>query len=162
SVDVFRSQRASPGCSRASLGLLSSVIVQGVVGGVSVTIGNPPVLQVLHTAGAAGSWAAAVVLAVLARRAGGSAQGIVPLASSSAGPAIGSRGVPRSIGTMVSAYVQLTKPRVMSLLLATTATAMIVAARGMPDVGVFLATLVGGALMSGGAGAINPYVDRDI
>jgi protoheme IX farnesyltransferase len=51
---------------------------------------------------------------------------------------------------------------VMSLLLATTATAMVIAARGMPDLGVFLATLLGGALMSGGAGAINHYVDRDI
>src|SRR5207244_10326175 len=38
----------------------------------------------------------------------------------------------------------------------------IIAARGMPSVGVFLATLLGGALMSGGAGAINHYVDRDI
>src|SRR5205807_2178253 len=60
------------------------------------------------------------------------------------------------------AYVQLTKPRVMSLLLATTATAMVIAARGLPDVGRLLATLVGGALMAGGAGAINHYVDRDI
>ncbi|MBV9582167.1 MAG: protoheme IX farnesyltransferase [Chloroflexi bacterium] len=62
----------------------------------------------------------------------------------------------------VSAYVQLTKPRVMSLLLATTAAAMVIAARGMPDLGVLVATLLGGALMSGGAGAINHYVDRDI
>jgi protoheme IX farnesyltransferase len=50
----------------------------------------------------------------------------------------------------------------MSLLLATTATAMVIAARGVPDFGVLVATLVGGALMSGGAGAINHYVDRDI
>jgi protoheme IX farnesyltransferase len=50
----------------------------------------------------------------------------------------------------------------MSLLLATTAAAMVIAARGMPDLGVLLATLLGGALMSGGAGAINHYVDRDI
>jgi protoheme IX farnesyltransferase len=60
------------------------------------------------------------------------------------------------------AYVQLTKPRVMSLLLATTVAAMVIAARGLPDIGVFIATLLGGALMSGGAGAINHYVDRDI
>jgi protoheme IX farnesyltransferase len=50
----------------------------------------------------------------------------------------------------------------MSLLLATTAAAMVIAARGLPHLGVFVATLVGGALMSGGAGAINHYVDRDI
>jgi protoheme IX farnesyltransferase len=39
---------------------------------------------------------------------------------------------------------------------------MVIAARGLPDMGLFLATLLGGALMSGGAGAINHYVDRDI
>jgi protoheme IX farnesyltransferase len=50
----------------------------------------------------------------------------------------------------------------MSLLLATTATAMVIAARGLPDLGILAATLIGGALMSGGAGAINHYVDRDI
>jgi protoheme IX farnesyltransferase len=67
-----------------------------------------------------------------------------------------------SLSRILSAYVQLTKPRVMSLLLATTATAMIIAARGMPPLSVFVWTLIGGALMSGGAGAINHYVDRDI
>ena len=66
------------------------------------------------------------------------------------------------LARVLSAYVQLTKPRVMSLLLATTATAMIIAARGMPPIGIFVWTLIGGALMSGGAGAINHYVDRDI
>jgi protoheme IX farnesyltransferase len=50
----------------------------------------------------------------------------------------------------------------MSLLLVTTAAAMVIAARGIPDLGLLLATLLGGALMSGGAGAINHYVDRDI
>jgi protoheme IX farnesyltransferase len=59
-------------------------------------------------------------------------------------------------------YVQLTKPKVMSLLLLTTAAAMVVAERGLPPAGVLLWTLLGGALMSGGAGAINHYVDRDI
>src|SRR5262249_2530932 len=53
-------------------------------------------------------------------------------------------------------------PRVMSLLLVTTAASMVVAAGGMPEIGILVWTLVGGALMSGGAGAINHYVDRDI
>jgi len=50
----------------------------------------------------------------------------------------------------------------MSLLLATTAAAMVIAARGMRNITLFLATLIGGALMSGGAGVINQYLDRDI
>ncbi|MBV9896461.1 MAG: protoheme IX farnesyltransferase [Chloroflexi bacterium] len=69
---------------------------------------------------------------------------------------------PTHIARLLSAYVQLTKPRVMSLLLATTVTAMVIAARGMPNLGTLIATVLGGALMSGGAGAINHYVDRDI
>jgi heme o synthase len=62
----------------------------------------------------------------------------------------------------VRAYVALTKPRIIELLLITTVPAMIVAERGLPPVGLVLATLLGGALAAGGANAINCYVDRDI
>ena len=60
------------------------------------------------------------------------------------------------------AYVTLTKPRIIELLLVTTVPTMVVAARGVPPVGLILATLVGGTLAAGGANAINMYVDRDI
>ncbi len=59
-------------------------------------------------------------------------------------------------------YFKLTKPRVISLLLVTTAAAMFVAAQGVPDGWLLLWTMVGGYLAAGGAGAINHYVDRDI
>ena len=62
----------------------------------------------------------------------------------------------------VSAYVALTKPRIIELLLVTTVPTMVVAARGLPAAGLVLATLVGGTLAAGGANAINMYVDRDI
>ena len=62
----------------------------------------------------------------------------------------------------VLAYVALTKPRIIELLLITTLPAMIVAARGLPDTWLMVWTLVGGALAAGGANAINCYVDRDI
>jgi heme o synthase len=62
----------------------------------------------------------------------------------------------------VRAYVALTKPRIIELLLITTVPAMIVAERGVPAFGLVLATLAGGALAAGGANAINCYVDRDI
>src|SRR3954464_12412427 len=62
----------------------------------------------------------------------------------------------------VAAYVALTKPRIIELLLITTLPTMIVAQRGLPSVWLMLATLVGGALAAGGANAINMYVDRDI
>jgi protoheme IX farnesyltransferase len=62
----------------------------------------------------------------------------------------------------VAAYIALTKPRIIELLLVTTVPAMIVAQRGMPPVELILLTLVGGSLAAGGANAINCYVDRDI
>ena len=59
-------------------------------------------------------------------------------------------------------YVSLTKPRIVVLLLFTTLMPMIVAADGWPGWGLVLATLLGGALASGGANALNCYLDRDI
>ncbi len=62
----------------------------------------------------------------------------------------------------LSAYVALTKPRIIELLLVTTLPAMILAAGGLPRWTVVLATLVGGTLAAGSANALNCYIDRDI
>ena len=62
----------------------------------------------------------------------------------------------------VRAYVALTKPRVIELLLVTTAPVMILAQGGIPNLWLVLATLVGGAMSAGSAGAFNCYIDRDI
>jgi protoheme IX farnesyltransferase len=61
-----------------------------------------------------------------------------------------------------AAYLALTKPRIIELLLVTTVPTMVVAERGLPSGWLVLATLVGGALAAAGANAINMYVDRDI
>jgi protoheme IX farnesyltransferase len=60
------------------------------------------------------------------------------------------------------AYVSLTKPRIIELLLVTTVPTMVVAARGLPNGWLILETLIGGTLAAGGANAINMYIDRDI
>jgi heme o synthase len=62
----------------------------------------------------------------------------------------------------VAAYVALTKPRIIELLLVTTVPTMILAADGLPSLRLVAATLVGGFLAAGGANALNMYVDRDI
>jgi protoheme IX farnesyltransferase len=67
-----------------------------------------------------------------------------------------------SLKDKVLAYIGLTKPRIIELLLVTTVPSMIVAERGMPGLGLILLTLLGGTLAAGGANAINCYVDRDI
>lgn len=61
-----------------------------------------------------------------------------------------------------AAYVSLTKPRVMELLLAVTIPTMFLAQRGVPSLWLVAVTLVGGALSAGSAGAFNCYIDRDI
>lgn len=62
----------------------------------------------------------------------------------------------------VKAYLALTKPRVIELLLVTTLPTMIFAERGFPNLLLIVATLVGGAFAAGSAGAFNCYIDRDI
>ena len=61
---------------------------------------------------------------------------------------------------VLSDYVELTKPRVQSLLLLTTITTMYVA--GDPSLGLVALTCLGGSLSAGGAGAVNHWFDRDI
>jgi len=63
---------------------------------------------------------------------------------------------------VVAEYVALTKPRIIELLLVTTVPAMMLAAHGLPNLGLVLATLVGGSLAAGSANALNCYLDRDI
>jgi heme o synthase len=69
---------------------------------------------------------------------------------------------PRTWKSVVLAYVALTKPRIIELLLITTVPAMVLAAKGFPPLALIWWTLVGGSLAAGSANAINCYIDRDI
>ena len=62
----------------------------------------------------------------------------------------------------VLAYVALTKPRIIELLLVTTVPAMMLAARGWPSWRLLVATIVGGTLAAGAANVFNCWYDRDI
>ncbi|WP_425561175.1 heme o synthase [Microbacterium sediminicola] len=68
----------------------------------------------------------------------------------------------RSIGRTIRAYVALTKPRVLELLLVTTVPVMILAQGGLPNLWLVLATVIGGSASAGSAAAFNMYIDRDI
>ncbi len=68
----------------------------------------------------------------------------------------------RSVLGVVRSYVALTKPRVIELLLVTTVPVMVLAQRGIPNLWLVLATVVGGALSAGSANAYNMFIDRDI
>jgi len=69
---------------------------------------------------------------------------------------------PRTVKRTLKAYLSLTKPRVVELLLVVTIPTMILAERGFPNLWLVLITLIGGALSAGSAGAFNCYIDRDI
>jgi protoheme IX farnesyltransferase len=62
----------------------------------------------------------------------------------------------------LSAYVELTKPRIIELLLITTIPAMVVASNGWPGLAPILFALLGGTLSAGGANVINQVYDADI
>jgi len=67
----------------------------------------------------------------------------------------------RSARETFTAYLMLTKPRVIELLLVTTVPAMILAADGRPSLALVAVVLVGGALAAGGANTINCWIERD-
>jgi len=80
----------------------------------------------------------------------------------------GTEGAPRTRSDTARAYIALTKPRIIELLLVTTVPAMVLATRAVPGIQLghwawlTLWTLVGGTLAAGSANAINCYLDRDI
>jgi heme o synthase len=86
-------------------------------------------------------------------------------------PLVPSRLAPGGVGhgssvrvarTKFGAYVALTKPRIIELLLITTVPTMVLADQGIPRLDLVALTLLGGTLAAGGANAVNMYVDRDI
>ncbi|MGW2813079.1 heme o synthase [Streptomyces sp. NPDC001415] len=68
----------------------------------------------------------------------------------------------RPFGARVKAFVMLTKPRIIELLLITTIPVMFLAEQGVPPLWLVFATTLGGYLSAGGANALNMYIDRDI
>jgi protoheme IX farnesyltransferase len=148
--------------------LLSFFIMQAVIGGAVVLSQIHLVWRGFHLAMAAATWTASIVLVVLALRSGETQ------AADSRQPDPHSRSSGRSAGApavsetpltrkqIIGAYVKLSKPWVIVLLLVTTFAAMLIAQKGLPPLPLVFFTLVGGALSAAGASAINSYIDRDI
>ena len=148
------------------LALLAAVAypVQAVIGGLQILTGLAEWTQTLHLALGAAIWSAMVGLVVTsyyAARVGAGADGATGIQRE--GP---SR--PGALSDSIRAYVALTKPRIIELLLVTTVPAMVLASRQVPGMGIgelgwlIVWTLVGGTLAAGSANAINCYLDRDI
>lgn len=176
-IAAWRTQRARPVLVRLAVAAAVLYPLQAVIGGLQVLTLLDEWTQAAHLALGAVIWALLVGLAVVsyyearvavvARAAGevpGAAGGAGDGGSGEADVAAGSR----SRGDTVRAYIALTKPRIIELLLITTIPAMVLATREVPgmDLGAWLWlalwTLVGGSLAAGSANAINQYLDRDI
>ncbi len=67
-----------------------------------------------------------------------------------------------TVGETLRAYLELTKLRIVVLLLFTTVTAMVIAAGGSLRADILIPTIIGGALAAAGASAINQYIDREM
>ncbi len=131
-------------------------LAQIVVGAANVWTRLRPWAVVAHVALSVLIWATVVALATVASRLKGDPRPVTSVTPD------GRREDRPPVRDTVSAYVRLTKPRIVLLLLITTVPAMLLAAQGLPSPWLVLATLVGGAIAAGSANAINMYLDRDI
>ncbi|GAB6857847.1 heme o synthase [Microbacterium xylanilyticum] len=68
----------------------------------------------------------------------------------------------RTLKRTIKAYIALTKPRVLELLLVSTVPVMFLAQHGLPNMWLVVATVIGGSMSAGSAAAFNMYIDRDI
>ncbi len=75
---------------------------------------------------------------------------------------VSTKGSPATVRDVVAAYVGLMKPRIIELLLLTTVPVMFLAQRGVPSLGLVVATVLGGTLSAGSANALNCVYDADI
>ncbi|MEX0743662.1 MAG: heme o synthase, partial [Actinomycetota bacterium] len=139
-----------------SLVALALIVAQVLVGAANVWSRLQPAAVTAHVALSAAIWATLVALWVAARheleRDGRAHQEVDARKN----------GKRTSLRETTAAYFQLTKPRIIVLLLITTVPAMMLAERGLPSLLLIVATVAGGAVAAGSANAINCYLDRDV
>jgi len=168
-ISAWRRRKIAPGQAWVALVAGILFVVQAMVGGLIVLLQRPDAIAILHLALATAVWGTLVLLAVLAAR---------QLRAAYQNPAINQgstsedeaekvvdAGPKKEVGPVrqtIANYVDLMKPHVTVLLLGTTAATMAIASRGLPPLGLLVATLLGGAMAAGSANCINCYIDRDI
>ncbi len=151
---IVRREKGSPMRVRQLLTYAVAVFaVQCVIGAIQIFTKLAPWTQTLHVALATFIWVLTVGAASIAllegRSAGGSSPG-------------GTKRSELTLRETIFAYVALTKPRIVELLLITTVPAMLLAAHGFPPLTLIAATLVGGTLSAASANVFNCIIDADI
>ncbi|MBS1727133.1 MAG: protoheme IX farnesyltransferase [Armatimonadetes bacterium] len=140
----------------ASKMLIGALVIQLAVGALNIFFKAPVGLQMVHLVLADLNWVTVVVLAVAAF-----GVGIEPVESRPA-PEAAETSEPLRGKELIKAYVALTKPRVISLLLFTTMTAMVAAKGTWPGTFLFIVVSLAGYMVAGAANTINMVIDRDI
>jgi len=150
---VRREPGSPPQARRLLTGALALFAVQCLIGALQVFTKLAPWTQTLHVALATLIWVlvvgAAAVALLEARR---------PSSGGSSRVTAGRQ----TLREQVSAYIALTKPRIVELLLITTVPAMFLAAQGVPSLLLIVCTLIGGTLSAASANVFNCVVDADI
>ena len=149
---AIRRSTDAPGPRQLATWLAILVVVQIALGGLNVLSRLSAAFVVPHLAVGAAMWGLAVWLLLSLRR-------LRPAEARL--PAVQRDREPGPLDTL-RAYVALTKPRIIELLLVTTVPTMVLAHGGLPSIWLMSAVVIGGTLAAGGANAINMYVDRDI
>jgi protoheme IX farnesyltransferase len=148
-----RDERQHPTVTRLAGYASGLVLVQVALGAANVWDRLSALSVVPHLAVGSALWGVTVALVLHADRFAGTPE---------RDPAEPEPGPARSARQAAGAYLALTKPRIIELLLVTTVPAMFIAKRGLPSPWLIAATLLGGSLSAGSANVINCYLDRDI
>jgi heme o synthase len=129
-------------------------VIQMGFGIMNLVASAPVWMQLTHLAIALGNWVALVMLAVYT----------MPKQLEEAGQGDVSETLAEKVSgkDLIKAYIALTKPRVISLLLFTTVAAMFIGARGAPSFLLILIVCVGGYMSAGAANTINMLVEKDL
>jgi protoheme IX farnesyltransferase len=131
------------------------VVVQIALGAANVWSRLSALFVVPHLAVGAALWATMVLLYLALRRSPALETATLVEGRATAAPM-------STLGESLRAYLALTKPRIIELLLVTTVPTMVLAQRGIPSLWLMAAVVLGGSLAAGGANTINMYIDRDI
>ena len=170
-VVAWRTQRDHPTLVRLSVGAAGLFALQVVIGGAQIVTQLAEWTQTFHLALGAVIWAMLGGLTITSYYTARVSVGAGSGEAAGVGPGGTTVGPPTTSDT-IRAYIALTKPRIIELLLVTTVPAMVLATRDLPgarggvawtDWGALVFwTMLGGTLAAGSANAINCYLDRDI
>ncbi|MHB8635654.1 MAG: heme o synthase [Fimbriimonadaceae bacterium] len=143
--------RPSPRVSRAAIWMVAAYLVELAIGLINIKLNAPVWMQMIHLVAADASVVTLVLFGAIAFTSG------LDRVEARSLP-----GAKLSPSTLLRQYIWLTKPRIISLLLFTTLTALLASAGGWPGFWLFASVVVGGYMMAGAANAMNMVVETDL